>query len=59
MSEIDALIENANLDDMLEFETQIFLDVVHNDGLVVAAKCVIAFSSKLSVFTAIFTGVYC
>lgn len=38
MSEIDALIEKTNLEDMLEFETQIFLDIVHNDGLIVAAK---------------------
>lgn len=38
MSEIDTLIEKANLEDMLEFETQIFLDIMHNDSLVVAAK---------------------
>lgn len=38
MSQIDSLIEKTNLGDMLEFETQIFLDIVHNDGLVVAAK---------------------
>lgn len=38
MSEIDSLIEKTNLEEMLEFETQIFLDIVHNDGLVVAAK---------------------
>lgn len=38
MSEIDALIEKANLEDMLEFETQVFLDIVHNDALVIAAK---------------------
>uniref|UniRef100_A0A1Y1JT47 DNA repair endonuclease XPF n=2 Tax=Photinus pyralis TaxID=7054 RepID=A0A1Y1JT47_PHOPY len=30
--------ENKDLDRMLEFETQIFLDIVHQDGLVVAAK---------------------
>lgn len=38
MSEIDKIIEKTNLEEMLEFETQIFLDIVHNDGLVIAAK---------------------
>lgn len=32
------LIEKTELEYMLEFETQIFLDIIHNDGLVVAAK---------------------
>lgn len=40
MQNIDELIEKAQLEDMLECETQIFLDVVHKDGLVIAAKCV-------------------
>lgn len=40
MSDVNALLENKNLIDMLEFETQIFLDVLHKDGLVVAAKLV-------------------
>lgn len=48
MSEIDTLIEKANLEDMLEFETQIFLDIIHNDGLVVAAKCVMPFPLNYS-----------
>ncbi|KAK5647030.1 hypothetical protein RI129_005494 [Pyrocoelia pectoralis] len=30
--------ENKNLHKMLEFETHIFLDIIHQDGLVVAAK---------------------
>lgn len=38
MSQIDTLIEKTNLEEMLEFETQIFLDVVHSDSLVIAAK---------------------
>lgn len=38
MQDIDELIEKAQLEDMLEFETQMFLDVVHKDGLVIAAK---------------------
>lgn len=38
MSEVDTLIEKANLEEMLEFETHIFLDIVRNDGLIVAAK---------------------
>lgn len=40
MQNIDELIEKSDLYDMLEFETQVFLDVVHNDGLIVAAKYV-------------------
>ncbi|KAF5287071.1 hypothetical protein FQA39_LY16056 [Lamprigera yunnana] len=32
------LFENKNLKPMLEFETQIFLDALHKDGLVVTAK---------------------
>lgn len=39
-SKIDELLEKIDLEYMLQFETQIFLDVVHNDGLVVAAKFV-------------------
>lgn len=37
-SELDKLLEKTDLDYMLEFETQIFLDIVQKDGLVVAAK---------------------
>jgi DNA excision repair protein ERCC-4 len=37
-SEIDQLLENVDLEYMLEFETQIFLDILHKDGLTVAAK---------------------
>ncbi|XP_076270199.1 DNA repair endonuclease XPF mei-9 isoform X1 [Rhynchophorus ferrugineus] len=36
--EIAKLIEKAEVEHMLEFETQIFLDIVQNDGLVIAAK---------------------
>ncbi|KAG5880660.1 hypothetical protein JTB14_022822 [Gonioctena quinquepunctata] len=35
---IDNLLEKTDLEYMLEFETQIFLDIIHNDGLVVASK---------------------
>lgn len=38
MSEIDSLLENKELFDMLEFETQIFLDIVQTDALIIAAK---------------------
>ncbi|KAK4880325.1 hypothetical protein RN001_008471 [Aquatica leii] len=38
MSQDEELFENKDLKPMLEFETQIFLDVLHQDGLVVAAK---------------------
>jgi DNA excision repair protein ERCC-4 len=31
-------LENVDLEYMLEFETQIFLDILHKDGLTVAAK---------------------
>ncbi|KAH0822060.1 hypothetical protein GEV33_000731 [Tenebrio molitor] len=37
-SEIDQRLENVDLEYMLEFETQIFLDILHKDGLTVAAK---------------------
>jgi DNA excision repair protein ERCC-4 len=37
-AEIDQLLENVDLEYMLEFETQIFLDILHKDGLTVAAK---------------------
>ncbi|CAH0557947.1 unnamed protein product [Brassicogethes aeneus] len=37
-NEIDQLLEKTNLEYMLEFETQIFLDVIHKDGLVICAK---------------------
>nr|XP_023011814.1 DNA repair endonuclease XPF [Leptinotarsa decemlineata] len=37
-NDIDNLVEKTDLQYMLEFETQIFLDIVHNDGLVVASK---------------------
>lgn len=39
-SKIDEILEKIDLEYMLQFETQIFIDVVHNDGLVVAAKFV-------------------
>lgn len=32
------LKEVKNLKNMLEFETQIFLDIIHNDGLLIGAK---------------------
>ncbi|CAH1175922.1 unnamed protein product [Phaedon cochleariae] len=35
---IDMLVEKTDLQYMLEFETQIFLDVIHNDGLTLASK---------------------
>ncbi|KAF5277730.1 hypothetical protein FQR65_LT03710 [Abscondita terminalis] len=38
MEEDEELFENKDLKPMLDFETQIFLDVLHKDGLVVAAK---------------------
>ncbi|CAG9863066.1 unnamed protein product [Phyllotreta striolata] len=38
IDEIDKIIEKTDLKCMLEFETQIFLDITHNDGIVVAAK---------------------
>lgn len=38
MSDIDALLEQKELTEMLEYETQIFLDIIHQDGLVVTAK---------------------
>lgn len=34
----DTLLEKANLTFMLDFETQIFLDLLHGDGLVVSSK---------------------
>lgn len=37
---IDNLLENVDLEYMLEFETQIFLDIIHKDGLVICAKYV-------------------
>lgn len=37
---IDQLLEKTELTYMLEFETQMFLDIIHNDGLVVASKYV-------------------
>ncbi|XP_044268362.1 DNA repair endonuclease XPF isoform X2 [Tribolium madens] len=37
-SELDKLLDKTDLEYMLEFETQIFLDILHKDGLVVAAK---------------------
>lgn len=42
MSKIETnnLLKNTDLQSMLEFETQIFLDIVHSDGLVIAAKYV-------------------
>lgn len=30
--------ENKNLLEMLEYEQQIFLDIMHKDGLVISAK---------------------
>ncbi|XP_050309365.1 DNA repair endonuclease XPF [Anthonomus grandis grandis] len=37
-SQIDSLLDKVNIEFMLEFETQIFLDIVRTDGLVIAAK---------------------
>ncbi|CAG9768302.1 unnamed protein product [Ceutorhynchus assimilis] len=37
-TENDPLLEKANIEPMLEFETQIFLDIVRSDGLIIAAK---------------------
>lgn len=34
----DNLLTKTDLQHMLEFETQIFLDIVRSDGLVIAAK---------------------
>lgn len=34
----DAILENANNGNMLDFEAKIFLDIVRTDGLVIAAK---------------------
>lgn len=38
MANLDELIDKTPLEHMLEYETQIFLDVIHSDGLVIAAK---------------------
>lgn len=40
MQNLDEVIEKTKLERMLEFETQLFLDTVHKDGLVIAAKYV-------------------
>lgn len=53
-SELDKLLEKTDLEYMLEFETQIFLDVLHKDGLVVAAKYV--FYSQKACLTEYFRG---
>lgn len=37
-SDEDTLLDKADIEYMLEFETEIFLDIVRSDGLVVAAK---------------------
>ncbi|KAH1013455.1 hypothetical protein HUJ04_002439 [Dendroctonus ponderosae] len=37
-NEEDPLLDKADIEYMLEFETEIFLDIVRSDGLVVAAK---------------------
>ncbi|KAL1491136.1 hypothetical protein ABEB36_011778 [Hypothenemus hampei] len=34
----DTLLEKVDIEYMLEFETQIFLDIVRSDGLIIAAK---------------------
>lgn len=47
-SQVEALLGNANIEHMLEFETQIFLDIVRSDGLIIAAKYVILYQSYLS-----------
>lgn len=46
--EIGKLIEKAEAAHMLDFETQIFLDIVQNDGLVIAAKFVFYLSIVLA-----------
>lgn len=38
MQNLEEVIEKTKLERMLEFETQMFLDIVHKDGLVIAAK---------------------
>lgn len=34
----DSFLEKTDIEYMLEFETQIFLDLVQSDGLIIAAK---------------------
>lgn len=34
----ETLLENKELQEMLEFETQMFLDILDKDGLIVGAK---------------------
>ncbi|RZC36084.1 DNA repair endonuclease XPF, partial [Asbolus verrucosus] len=46
VSELDKLLEKVDIEYMLEFETQIFLDILHKDGLVVAAKQVLFFPTN-------------
>ncbi|XP_072390413.1 DNA repair endonuclease XPF isoform X1 [Diabrotica undecimpunctata] len=38
LNDTEKLLDKADLKYMLEFETQIFLDCLHNDGLIVASK---------------------
>lgn len=38
MCDAEGFLENKQVDKMLEFENQIFLDVLHTDCLVVTAK---------------------
>lgn len=38
MADKEALLKDKHLFDMLEFEKQIFLDILHKDGLVITAK---------------------
>lgn len=38
MVDNDDVLKDKALLNMLEFETQIFLDILHKDGLVIAAK---------------------
>lgn len=38
MDDTNTFLNNRQLEKMLEFETQILLDIVHNDGLIIAAK---------------------
>lgn len=37
-SDIENLLRKVDIEHMLQFETQIFLDIVRSDGLVIAAK---------------------
>lgn len=59
MQNIDELIEKTQIEDMLQFETQIFLDAVHKDGLVVAAKYVLNLQALFFGHNKVFTEGCC